>query len=272
MKRFICLVLSILMIFTFFSCSGKVDEDKVESDIQEITTEFPSFEITFSHKTGESGLNLDNASPPYKDEYIYKSYKELSDALTGENEEESQKIISIGDKWGDIYKATVFSFLAKKNKVYVPTSNGSPMDLTEDKGWWKICFESTGSYGLPEIDYYCDVDGTRLRVSVAYLSCLNNEELNGAKSFVEVLKVIAPNAVTPSNYKDHSGYLYVYEEELTLGDGEKVTAMITTMKDNTRGYVAYYKDGAIFVLYAKMRVLTYKFLNSFDMVEYDAVK
>ena len=48
MKRFISLLMATLMMFTFFSCSGKVDEDKVESDIQESTTEFPSFEITFS--------------------------------------------------------------------------------------------------------------------------------------------------------------------------------------------------------------------------------
>lgn len=266
MKRFICLVLSILMIFTFFSCSGKVEEDKVELDTQESTEEIPSFEITFSEETDESGLSVNNGVPPYRS-YYFKSYNELNNALIGANDEIPRTLTHAPS---DLYEATLLSFEAGRSKVYVPTSNGIPIGFEDENGSHNISFYSSGGlYKLPNMWYHCRVNGFDLRINITYPSVLNNEKVKNCQTYLDILTLLSPKAHTPETNSN------MYEKEFTLADGEKVMTLINPYRypgGCILLYLYYYKDGATFMLLGDSRLLTDEFMRSFDMVEYDAVK
>lgn len=251
--------MTVFIIFAFSSCSDKATENGTDTQIT--SGEIPSFEITFSNETDESGFPVNDGDEPYRS-YQFDSYKGLYNALIGANDEISKTIFSPSV---DIYEATLLSFEEERSKVYVPMSNGSPIALKNNKEFPIITFYSSGFiYNLPYIWSHHNVYGYDIDIRVAYPSVLNNEKVNNVKSYVELLGILAPTAPTPSTNSN------MYEKELTLADGEKVTALINPYRypECLKVYISYYQNGVVFSFSGDARILNDEFFKSLYMVEY----
>ncbi|MBR4305341.1 MAG: hypothetical protein IKT78_00670, partial [Ruminiclostridium sp.] len=109
-------------------------------------------------------------------------------------------------------------------------------------------------------------DSKRITVKICYLSVLENEDVNNAKSSLDIINIIAPEAPKPDNYENYENYKSIYEKEITLADKTTVSALISEVKDDRRIYVKMLKDGMLISFHANKELLTDEFFSSFDVV------
>ena len=62
-----------------------------------------------------------------------------------------------------------------------------------------------------------------------------------------------------------AGTQSLYEKEITLGNGETVTAMISELKNDSRIYVCLYLDGMLVTLRGNEALLTEEFFRTFNI-------
>ena len=257
MKRCVKVFLTVLLFtftLTFCSCqTQKPGDDESES-------------LTVSSVS--QGNTLVNVEPQEHTSYSFASYDELYRILTGRNTGLSDTLSSESVNYGTVYTATLSSLTTGSIQVVAPQVNGKPVDLRNQEGYANITLMTNELYNLPWIWYHCRVNGYDLSVRVAYPEVLNNVQVNSANTCREVLAVIAPDAPSPDNYQQYSAYQNIYERELTIAGGERVTAMVSELKDSDQVYVQFYQDGMLVVLYSDADLFTDSFWMSFCVADY----
>ena len=202
--------------------------------------------------------------------YDFDSYEEIKRALTDTHSViySDLKIASAQLSYRDVYRQTLEAYGTKKIKMSVPRFNGNLMKLRNLEGFSNITFFSRELFNLPWIWYDCKVNGSDLRIKVSNISIIDNKELRAADSYCNALSLIAPDAPSPSNYKDYESYSSIYEKDIVLSGGQTVKAMICELKDSSNIYVMFYKDDVLVILYADAELFTDSFWESFDIAPY----
>ena len=204
-------------------------------------------------------------SPPEYSSYDYKSYNDIHAALTNPLAPQFKQLRTEQKNCGELYQQTLSDFASGEIKVAVPQIGGKNIDLRNQEGFSNVTWFTNELYNLPWLWYHCLINEQDLTVSIAYLSVLDRTELNSATSYYQVLKMISPNSPSPDNYKKSASYKNIYEKEITLGNGETVTAMISELKNDSRIYVCLYLDGMLVTLRGNEALLTEEFFRTFNI-------
>ncbi len=204
-------------------------------------------------------------SPPAYYSYNYESYDVIYDALTNPLSPKFIQLRLEQGNCGEVYQQTLSDFAFGEIKVAIPQINGENISLRNREEFSIITLFTGELYKLPWIWYHCVVNEHDLTVSIAYPSVLDRSELDSATSYYQVLKMISPNSPSPDNYKKSASYKNIYEKEITLGNGETVTAMISELKNDSRIYVCLYLDGTLVILRGDKALLTEDFLETFSI-------
>ncbi|WP_303804439.1 dockerin type I repeat-containing protein, partial [Ruminococcus flavefaciens] len=210
-------------------------------------------------------LGLDDTltiqTPPATNSYSYESYSDLNEALI----KQDSSILVDSNNYGELFNKTVSAFGNKDIDLYVPAIDGKACDLRNKEGFSNISLMTAELYNLPWIWYHCKVNNIDVDVKLAYHSVIESSELNSAKNYYEVLKVIAPDAPNPDNYAKFESYQKIYESEITIANGEKVVAMISEIANSSNVYVMFVYEGKLVSIYANKDDLSESFLSSFSL-------
>lgn len=204
------------------------------------------------------------------DDYVFSfsSYEDINSALTKVSSDKYLDLRTSQQSYGNVYKQTLAAYETNKIKMLVPTFNGEFMELRNKEEFPNISFMTCELYNLPWIWYHCSLDGYDLSVRVSNISIIDHKELRAAGSYRNVLSLIAPEAPSPSNFKDYKSYSSIYEKEIVLSGGQTIKAMISELKESSNIYVMIYKDGTLISLYADAEVFSDSFWESFDIAPY----
>lgn len=207
---------------------------------------------------------LANEPPASEDEYSFDSYEELKSILDGTNKTESNTLRENQSEYGAVYQKTLNAFESKALPILIPHINGNAMELRNAEGLSNITLMTNELYNLPWIWYHCKVGDQDLRVKISYVSVLNDPRIDNAKSFLDILSIIAPDAPSPSNYKEKPAYKNIYEQKIIV-DGQTVSALISELKDSDNVYVMFHINGVLVSLKGNSELFTDKLFASFSL-------
>jgi len=210
----------------------------------------------------ESTSSIIIQTPPDSHIYSFDSYNDLSKALVTNDYFTTSDL----DNYGDLFAKTITSFYNKTVELYIPSINEDVCQLRNKEGFSNISLMTTELYNLPWICYHCKVNESYVDIKLAYPGVIGSNEINHAKTYREVLSVIAPNAPTPDNYTKYDSYENIYETELTLANDRIVEAMISELKNSNKVYVMFDFDGLLVSIYADNQILLDSFWSSFALV------
>ena len=215
--------------------------------------------------TPSGSIDIEVQSPPAYSSYCYESYDAVHEALTNPFSPQYMQLRLEQENCGELYRQTLADFASGEIKVAIPQINGENIPLRNREGFSNIAWFTSELYNLPWLWYQCLVNEQNVTVSIAYPSVLDRTELDSATSYYQVLKMISPNSPSPDNYKKNASYKSIYEKDITLGNGETVTAMISELKNDPRIYVCLYLDGMLVKLQGDEALLTEDFLRMFSI-------
>lgn len=214
--------------------------------------------------TTTSPIIINIEVPPNTHSYLFDSYSELSEALDKQDSVFSE---DSGD-YGQLFSKMLSLFENNKFDLYIPAINGEECALRNKEGFSNISLMTSELYYIPWIWYHCKYNNNDIDIKISYPSVLESSELNSAKTYYEVLKMIAPSAPNPDNYTEFESYQNIYEADINLANDKKVVAMISEIKDSSKVYVMFIYDGILVSIYTDNDNLSEEFWNSFSLAEY----
>lgn len=213
--------------------------------------------------------HLELEKPTDHTTYYFDSYDALKSALTQKDSEEYSEIRNQSSYYGTIYNNTLKEFESGNIQMYVPKINGKDIPFRNRKGFSNIVLMTSELYRLPWTWYYYTVDNHNLRVMISYPAVLKDDHVNSAESYLEVLGIIWPDAPSPYNYKEIETYEKIYEKEITLRNGDTVTAMISEVENESPIFVMFYQNGIMIIVYADRDLLDEEFFKTFEVTKYE---
>ena len=219
-----------------------------------------------SEKGNEMKPSVVIETPPDRQSYSFESYQDVIKALTKKDSNKFSELRKEQTNYGTVYKETLSKFESEEMKIAIPQFNGIPIPLRDKDGYDNISLMTCELYNLPWLWYHCVVENRNLDIKISYLNAIENTELQSAKSYYEVLHLIAPNAPSPDNYDQYTSYKSIYQKEVILKNGVVVTAMMSELKNDSKIYVMFYYDNMLISLYADSGVLTETFFKSFSVI------
>lgn len=270
MKKLTSFLLALAVTLSMAACSGQENSDNsgIESSSAVTSDNQTSSD---NQSTVDNGLGL--CAPNNVINYHFDGYEQLLSALTDKNSDGYKDIYTrmeqnTSEEKFELFRKTLQHFETGKIKLCVPQLNGENMKIQSDSTYTQITFMTSEVYHIPWIWYHCGaVSGDeQMIVKLSYLSPLENESIDNAKSFLEVQNIISPSAPNPDNYKDFENYTSIYEKEITLADNSKATALISETDNVRETYANIYKDGMLISIRANKEKLTDDFFRSFDVV------
>ncbi len=232
-RRFIPFLLIVLFVVSILSSCGvsnpsespSIDESKTNSNVSNVD------------KNNESKLLLE--TPPDDYMYSFDSYLALKNALLQKETKEYATLRAEHEKYGKVYQQTLSAFSSGNAKLAVPQIGGTDAALRNDEGFSNITLLTCELYNMPWIWYHCAVNGGELDIKMSYLTSLTDVTFSPSASYEDVLKIIAPGAPSPDNYKKFPSYQSIYRRDLTLSDGVKVSAIVMDVNDSENMYVMF---------------------------------
>ena len=277
MKKIFIITLLIGLLLATVGCSSK----KTASTANTTPTESPNIITAADAQNQISATQMPTAgsnnlagtdspiikieAPPDTTVYHFDSYADLAKALTDSSSDEFKLLRSEQAKYGTLHTNTLTLFASGDFVLLIPEMNGEPIPYRNVEGYRPYSYLPSELYGLPWIWYFCTLNGSDLRVQIANPGVLNREEISSATTYLDVLNLIAPDAPSPSNYQEYASYEKIYEKEITLADGQVVTAMFSALKDSTKIYVMLYIDDVLVCLYGEAQLFSDAFWASFDL-------
>lgn len=270
MKKFISFLLALAVTFSLTACNRQENSDN--SSIESGSAVTSDNQTSSDNKsTEDKGLGL--CAPNNVINYHFDSYDQLLSALTDRNSDGYKDIYTqmeqnTSEEKFELFRKTLQYFETGKIKLCVPQLNGENMKIQSDSTYVQISFMTSELYHIPWIWYHCGaISGDeQMIVKLSYLSPLENESIDNAKSYLEVQNIISPSSPNPDNYSNFKNYTSVYEKEITLADNSKAVALISETDNVRETYANIYKDGILISIRASKEKLTDDFFRSFDVV------
>lgn len=272
MKKFLIIVLTIaLCCGAMLGCNSNQHSGGGEND--------GTFNEQSTGKSGDAteGENLLDVTtskinietPP--DNYVYKydSYTEIGRALSLSSSDEYRLLHSKNEQYGLLYTNTLKRFSEGNEIFYIPVMDGKPIALRNIEGYSGVSLMTCELYNLPWIWYHCTLGNANLDIKISYPGALERTEIEAAETYLDILKLIAPDAPSPSNYQQYESYKTIYEKEVTLANGRVVTAMISEMNNTSKVYVMLLLNDILISMYGDVQVFSDGFWESFGLAEYN---
>lgn len=221
-----------------------------------------------SESEGSPAVPIPNPSATYT--FTFGSYEELWQALTDAANDRYKELRENAQAYGTLYQNTLSAFAAGEYDLIVPRLNGSPIPIREEMYYAQVSLITAELYHLPWLWYHCTVEDRDLTVKISYTEAIGSTAVNAATPYAEMVSLICPDAPSPSNYTQYPNYKIIYEQELTLADGSRVSAWISEEKDRDRVYVSFLKDNVLVQMFGEKALFTEDFWSRFDLAAYTA--
>lgn len=219
-----------------------------------------------SEKIPENDQTLLLDEPLANKTYSYGTYEKLYCELTAPYEE--NPLVLEQEEFGVTYCDMLMAMAYGKTELCVPQVNGINLPL-RSSGGAEITLFTNELYNLPWIWYQCLFDEKyEITVKLSYIASIGLNDAYSMTDFCKLQKIIAPDAPSPDNYKEYDAYSVIYQQELELGDGSIVMAMMSELKDSSKIYVSICQNGMLVSLYGEKEVFTKEFWRSFAMTPY----
>ena len=223
------------------------------------------------------GENLLDATPPQinietpPDDYVYlyDSYTDINRALSLSSSDEYSLLRSEDTKYGSLYTNTLKRFSDGDEILCVPIMNGEPIVLRNIEGYSGVSLMTCELYNLPWIWYHCTLDNADLDIKISYPNALERNEIGVAETYLDVLKLIAPNAPSPLNYQRYESYKSIYEKDVTLSNGQVATVMVSELHNTSKIYVMLLLNDMLISMHGDAQVFSDGFWGSFGLAEYN---
>ena len=203
----------------------------------------------------------------------FSDYPSLVQAFTEATSSDGRTLTTETSGSGKVFEKTLSSYRSGKIKPVIPLLNGKEFPLQNQEGYSNITVHTSELYGLPWVWFHCVWEGHRVNICISNISILDHAELKNAKSYVECLKILAPNAPTPENFREFDSYSNISEKEVALDNGETVTAMISETEDQSRTYFAFSQNGSLAVIcfydFSDVEYTINSFFPSFSLGGYE---
>lgn len=269
-KKLTSFLLALAVTLSLTACNRQENSDNSSIEGSSVvTSDNPT--SSDNQSTVDNGLGL--CAPNNVIDYNFDSYEQLLSALTDKNSDGYKDIYTrmeqnTSEEKFELFRKTLQYFETGKIKLCVPQLNGENMKIQSDSAYSQVSFMTSELYRIPWIWYHCGaVSGDeQMIVKLSYLSPLENESIDNAKSYLEVQNIISPSSPNPDNYSNFKNYTSVYEKEITLADNSKATALIFETDNIRETYAEIYKDGILISIRANKEKLTDEFFRSFDVV------
>lgn len=272
MKKILILLLTVVLCCTFMSgCAFYQRPDNSDdSDGSKMhLAGDPSDIIGGDDLNNEKTPRIDIETPPDDYVYMYDSYTDILSALSLSSSSEYVTLRNEQANYGVLFSNTLKQFGSGDAVLLVPEIDGDPIDLRDTDGYSGVSLMTCELYNLPWIWYHCVIDECSLDVKIAYPDALESDVIDLAKTYLDILELIAPDAPSPSNYQQYESYKTIYEKDVTLADGQVVTAMISEMNNTSKIYVMLFLNDSLVSLYADAELFSESFWNSFGLAAYD---
>ncbi len=261
-NRFALSIILILCsaIFVFTSCTQP--QNLTETSISESTITSETTITTVKSPISEQ--------PQPHGNYQVSSYDELYAALTLPEDDNFQKIRREYDDVSKTYYQMLELFSSGKITMVSPKINGQTIPLEDTFGESRIGIYARDTYGLPWFFHHHMVNGTLLRVDICYLDAVDAIDYEAVSTFIDVIRIIKPDAPLPGNIEDYEGYKAADESDITLADGK--TYKTVSFEYNEKKYKTYYfkQDNMIIRIEAVPELFNDAFWSSFSISSYIA--
>lgn len=217
-----------------------------------------------------SKINIE--TPPDDYVYMYDSYTDIKRALSLSSSDEYRLLRSENEQYGLLYTNTLKRFGDGDEILYIPVMDGEPIALRNIEGYSGVSLMTCELYNLPWIWYHCTLGNANLDISISYPGALERTEIEEAETYLDVLKLIAPDAPLPSNYQQYESYKTIYEKEVTLADGQVATAMFSEINNTSKIYVMLLLNDVLISMYGDTQVFSDGFWGSFGLAEYNETR
>lgn len=217
-----------------------------------------------------SKINIE--TPPDDYVYMFDSYTDIKRALSLSSSDEYGLLRSENEQCGLLYTNTLKRFSDGDLILYIPVMDGEPIALRNIEGYSGVSLLPCELYNLPWIWYHCTLGNANLDIKISYLGALERIEIEATETYLDVLKLIAPDAPSPSNYQQYESYKTIYEKEVTLADGQAVTTMISEMNNTSKVYVMLLLNDTLISMYGDAQVFSDGFWGSFGLAEYNETR
>ncbi len=262
MKKFLIIVLTIaLCCGAMFGCNSNQHSGGGENDgvSNEQSTRNPS--------DATSKINIETPLDDYV--YSYDSYTDIKRALSLSSSDEYRLLHSENEQYGLLYTNTLGRFSNGDEIFYIPVMDGEPIALRNIEGYSGVSLMTCELYNLPWIWYHCTLGNANLDIKISYPGALERTEIEAAETYLDVLKLIAPDAPSPSNYQWYESYKSIYEKAVILSNGQVVTVMISELHNTSKIYVMLLLNDTLISMYGDVQVFSDGFWGSFGLAEYN---
>lgn len=208
-------------------------------------------------------------TPPDNWVYVYDSYADIKRALSLSTSDEYRLLRSEDASYGSLYANTLKRFSNGDEILCVPVINGKHIELRNIDGYSNISLMTCELYNLPWIWYHCALGNENLDIKISYPGALERTEIRAAETYRDVLKLIAPNAPSPSNYQRYESYKSIYEKDVTLSNGQVATVMVSELQNTSKIYVMLLLNDTLISMYGDAQVFSDGFWGSFGLAEYN---
>lgn len=223
MKKYIFIVLILVVMITFISCNEQATEAFT-------TTTTPLPQVTLSETVSPT-------QPPNNYiSYHFSSYDEFQSAVSGDRSQEFQNTVqSEAPKLMPLLNCLPITDeipqLMKNNKVISLMDRSNAIVLFDNE-----------LYNAPMIMYHCEYEGIHVRARVSYVSLFDVEAVEGKLTIATLAKALKPNYPSPENYETIEWSEFVEDKNITV-NGESVFARITTATGIHYDRVEYLHNG-----------------------------
>ena len=243
------------------------NEDNSVSNVQ--PTENPGDTTNGENVLDITTPQISIETPPDDYVYLYDSYTDIKCELSISSSDEYKLLRSEDTKYGVYYAKTLERFGNGDDVLYVPEINGELIALRDAEGYSSVSLMTCELYNLPWIWYHCTLGDESVDIKISYPGALESAEIEMAETYLDILKLIAPNAPSPSNYQRYKSYKSIYEKDIALSNGQVVTVMVSEMHDTSKIYVMLLINNTLVSVYGEAQLLSDEFWGSFDLAEYN---
>ncbi len=224
MKKYIFIVLILVVMITFISCNE-------QATVAFTTTAAPLSQVTLSSETVSP-----TESPINYRAYHFSSYNEFQSAVSGNRAQAFQNTV----------QSEAPELMPLLNCL--TTTDGIPQLMKDNKAILMegipnavILFDNE-LYNAPIIMYHCEYEGIHVRARISYVSLFDVEAVEGKLTITTLAKALKPNYPTPENYETVEWSEFVEDKNITV-NGESVFARIITASGTYYDRIEYLHNG-----------------------------
>ncbi len=254
---------------TMITPDHTTEVDTADTSQEDVPVDVEIVSKDLSAENAESGESDVFEEPPPQgyEEYSFNSVEEMIEFLEKNGLMEKFFSSRSPNEIETSFQTSSDATQAKGGGSAVPCLDGRMMEFRNREGYPNVHTTTKELYDLSWTWYYCKYNNHDVTIKLSDLQSSDYSQIDGSKTYLEVLAIIAPTAPNPSNYHQKEGYESIYERQITLDNNLTLVAMISELEDSNEVYVMMHLDHMLVILNGDEAAFTTEFFSAFSIAE-----